>query len=78
MTDMHILLNPITNVWKWPKFFFNLFLLLLTFLTKVEGLIGYTRTQIKNLKFGMVVYWTKYFFVDTHNFVLNSNKIFTS
>ena len=38
-------------------------LLLLTFLTKVRGLIGSTKTQFKNLKFGMEVNWPKYFFV---------------
>ena len=38
-------------------------LLLLIFLTKVRGLIGSTKTQFKNLKFGMEVNWPNYFFV---------------
>ena len=37
--------------------------------TKVGDLIGSTKTQFKNLKFGMVVKWPIFcLFVDMHNF----------
>ena len=60
--DLHILSEPVTDFWKCPKM----------------GLktIRSTKTQFKNLKFGMVVNWSKYIFVDTHNLFLNSKKWF--
>ena len=53
MTGLHILSDPVTYFWKCPKkgvknVFDGIFL---------GGLIGSTKTQFKNLKFGMVVNW---------------------
>ena len=53
--DLHILLDPVINSWKCPKRGFKNMIFLLTFLPKGGGLIRSTKTQLKNLKFGMVV-----------------------
>ena len=58
MTNLHILLDTVTDFWKCSKKGFK-FLLLLTFLSKVGSLIGSNKTQFKNLQFGMVVNWHK-------------------
>ena len=54
MMDLHMLSDPVTDFWKWPKKGFQIFFL--------HFLIGSTKTQFKSLEFGMVVNWHKYFF----------------
>ena len=49
MTDLHILSDPDTYFWKWPKKGFS----------KNWHFNQITKTQFKNLKFGMVVNWHK-------------------
>ena len=52
--DLHILLDPVTDFDSAPKR--GLKMIVWHFLKpKVGGLIGSTKTQFKNLKFGMVV-----------------------
>ena len=68
MTDLHILSDQVSDFWKWPK---NIFLPqkgvykydFLDFLKPKwgGGLIRSTKTQFKNLKFGMVSIGTNYF-----------------
>ena len=47
MTDLHILLDPVTDLWKCPQ----------KGVKKIFLATFNTKTQFKNLKFGMVVNW---------------------
>ena len=58
MMDLYILSDPVTNFWKVAKKFFFFFFFFGIFI-KVGGLIGYIKTQLKNLEFGMDVNWHK-------------------
>ena len=70
MMDLHILLDPVNDFWKFPKKGFKKMIFGICF-TKVGGLIGSTKTPYKNLKFDMVVNWHKYFFCRYIEFFLN-------
>ena len=43
MMNLHILSDPVTDFWNWPKKVFDF---LAFFYTKVGGLIGLTKTQL--------------------------------
>ena len=53
--DLHKLSDSVTDVWKHPKKGFK----------RGGVLIRSTKIKFKQMKFGMVVNWPKYFFVDT-------------
>ena len=61
MTDLHILMDPVSATKRFFKFF-----VCWHFLYQSDGQIGSTKTQFKNIKFGMLV--------NCHNFFVIHKK----